>query len=310
MKARSWLLVCLFLAGVMASGQEAGKDPWGRKPSLRAEGEEKAQLDAGRDAALAPPSGFNPITPCRIMDTRPGEGTQGAFGPPSIAGGSNRTIPVTQANCGIPGGATAYSLNITVIPKGPLAFLTAYPTGQARPNVSTLNSFEGSVVANAALVPAGFNGAIDVFVSHTTDVVIDINGYLGSSDSQALRFYTLSPCRLMDTRQSGGKSGAFGPPILAAGERRTIPVLGGGCGVPAGTKAYLLNVTVVPSGSLSYLTVWPAGVGVPLASTLNSFEGRVVANASIVPAGAGGAIQILVTNSAHVIVDVNGYLAP
>jgi hypothetical protein len=43
--------------------------------------------------------------------------------------------------------------------------------------VSTLNSFDGSIAANAALVPAGTNGAINVYVSNNTDVVVDIDGY-------------------------------------------------------------------------------------------------------------------------------------
>jgi len=42
---------------------------------------------------------------------------------------------------------------------------------------------------------------------------------------------------------------------------------------------------------------------------LNSFDGRVVANAAIVPAGANGAISIYVTDQAHVILDINGYFA-
>ncbi len=314
MNTRSCTLLTslLLLLGQTAWAEEEaiGKGP-GRGPSARGvEATEKAITDAGRDAALSPPSGFVPVAPCRIVDTRQGEGKQGVFGPPSLPGGASRTIPVPLSSCGIPVGVTAYSLNMTVVPKGTLAFLTVYPTGQSRPNVSTLNSFDGGVVANAALVPAGFNGAIDIYVSDATDVVIDINGYLGASDAQALRFYTISPCRMMDTRQEGGKTGAFGPPILAGGATRSLPVQSGGCGVPAAARAYVLNITVVPSGPLSYLTVWPAGVAIPLVSTLNSFQGRVVANAAIVPAGASGAINIFVTNTAHVIVDVNGYLAP
>jgi hypothetical protein len=43
--------------------------------------------------------------------------------------------------------------------------------------VSTLNSFAGKIVANAALVPAGVNGAISVSPSNPTDLIIDINGY-------------------------------------------------------------------------------------------------------------------------------------
>lgn len=316
MKTRGFIVWAgLLVMGPAGWSEDGGgsleKGRRGHGASVRGvEATEKEMAEAGRDAALAPPSSFVPLTPCRIMDTRQGEGKQGAFGPPSLTGGGVRTVPVPLSACGIPAGATAYSLNMTVVPKGPLAFLTAYPTGQSRPNVSTLNSFDGGVVANAALVPAGFNGAIDVYVSNPTDVVIDINGYLGSGDSQALRFYTMSPCRLMDTRQEGGKTGAFGPPMLAGGATRSVAVQSGGCGIPAAARAYILNMTVVPIGPLSYLTVWPAGLPTPLASTLNSFQGRVVANATIVAAGGLGAINVYVTNPAHVIIDVNGYLAP
>jgi len=61
---------------------------------------------------------------------------------------------------------------------------------------------------------------------------------------------------------------------------------------------------------LSYLTAWPAGAGRPLVSTLNSFDGSVVANAAIVPAGTQGAVSIYATNPTHVILDINGYFAP
>ena len=68
-----------------------------------------------------------------------------------------------------------------VPPSPPLFYLTAWPAGQTQPFVSTLNSFLGKVVANAAIVPAGVSGgltgAISVFVSNATDVIIDVNGY-------------------------------------------------------------------------------------------------------------------------------------
>ena len=120
---------------------------------------------------------FVAMTPCRIMDTRPGQGQVGAFGPPTLAGGSTRTVPVpTHPTCGVPI-AAAYSINVTVVPPGPLGYLTAWPTGQPRPTVSTLNALAGQIVANAAIVPAGTSGDINIFVTDTTDVVVDINGY-------------------------------------------------------------------------------------------------------------------------------------
>jgi hypothetical protein len=74
-------------------------------------------------------------------------------------------------------------------------------------------------------------------------------------------------------------------------------------------EPYSLNVTVVPQGPFSYLSLWPAGFERPLVSTLNSFDGRVVANAAIVPAGTN-AINVFVTNPADVILDINGYFTP
>lgn len=304
---KNWIWLGLALCTGLGWAEDSGNKPGGRGLSVRVKAEQKSGAERG--AALAPPSNFVTVVPCRVMDTRQGEGKTGAFGPPFLGAGTVRTVPVPLSSCGIPVGAAAYSLNVTVVPKGPLGFLTAYPTGQGRPNVSTLNSFDGAVTANAALVPAGFNGAIDVYVSDATDVVIDINGYLGGG-GQALRFYTLPPCRVMDTRSGGGKSGAFGPPALTAGATRSIPIPASGCGVPSTAGAYLLNVTVIPSGPLSYLTVWPAGQSQPLASTLNAFAGKVVANAAYVPAGANGAIQLFVTNATDVVIDIGGYLAP
>ena len=73
--------------------------------------------------------------------------------------------------------AKAYSLNITAVPHGGLGYLTTWPTGQAQPVVSTLNSSTGAVTANAAIVPAGTGGEISIFVSDTADVILDVNGY-------------------------------------------------------------------------------------------------------------------------------------
>jgi hypothetical protein len=68
---------------------------------------------------------------------------------------------------------------MTVVPQGVLSFLSTWPDGAPQPVVSTLNAFKGQVVANAAIVPSGTDGAIAVYVTNTTDVVIDTNGYFG-----------------------------------------------------------------------------------------------------------------------------------
>jgi endosialidase-like protein len=121
---------------------------------------------------------FVGMTPCRVVDTRSGSGFTGAFGPPSLVGLGSRTFPIqSSATCSIPSIAQAYSFNVTIVPPGFLDFITVWPTGQPRPNASTLNGYVNTVIANAAIVPAGTSGSVDVFASQNTDLIIDVNGY-------------------------------------------------------------------------------------------------------------------------------------
>ena len=250
-------------------------------------------------------SSFYAAAPCRVADTR---GTTGQFGGPALVTDQVRDFPVPLSSCGIPAAATAYSLNVTAIPGTEfLAYLTTFPTGASRPFVSTLNSWTGEVKANAALVPVGANDSVSVFVTDPANVILDINGYFGQPGGAGeLSFYPLAPCRVVDTR---GAAGAFGGPEMEAKSVRSFALPAGGCSVPSNAAAYSLNVTVVPDGVLSFLTAWPAGALRPLVSTLNSFDGAVVANAAIVPAGTNGAVSIYVTDRTQVILDINGYFA-
>ena len=250
-------------------------------------------------------SAFYPVSPCRSADTR---GATGTFGGPTMSANQVRDFPIPLSPCGIPPGASAYSLNVTAVPEGPLSYLTLWPTGQARPLVSTLNSWTGKVVANAAIVPVGDNESVSVFVKSPADVILDTSGYFAApGNAGALLFYPVKPCRVADTR---GPAGPFGAPLLAAATTRPFAIPAGVCNIPTTAAAYSLNITVVPDGPLSYLTAWPAGSPRPVVSTLNSLDGTVVANAAIVPAGVDGAITIFVTNPAQLILDIDGYFAP
>ncbi len=247
---------------------------------------------------------FYPQTPCRVVDTRY---PLGGFGP-SMSGGESRDLAIPYGSCSVPPGAGAYSLNVTVVPDGYLGFLSTWPAGQPQPNVSTLNSWTGKVVANAAIVPAGANGSISAYASDPTDLILDFNGYFGlPGQSGGVSFYPLPPCRIADTRNGDGP---FGGPILEASSVRSFTIPDSGCGVPNTATAYSVNVTVVPEGRLSFLTVWPAGAPQPVVSTLNSWDGSVVANAAIVPAGQNGGISVFVTDRTHLVLDINGYFAP
>jgi hypothetical protein len=258
---------------------------------------------------------FIPITPCRIADTRAGQALSGPFGPPSLSASSTRNFPVQASACGIPSTARAYSFNVTAVPSGPLGFLTIFPAGQPRPLVSTLNSLSGDIWASAAIVPSGSNGAVSIFVTNDTNVVLDVNGYFAPPDyiptggASSLVFFPVVPCRVADTRSGSGKTGPFGAPNILGQTSRDFPIASSSCGIPASAKAYSLNFTVLPLGTLSFLSTWPSGLGRPTVSTLNSIKGKILANAALVPAGINGSVAIFVTDNADLLIDVNGYFA-
>jgi len=257
-------------------------------------------------AGVTPPAlRFVPMTPCRVADTR---NAAGPFGGPSITGGTSRDFNIPNSACSVPSTAQAYSLNVAVVPAGPLGYLTLWPTGQTQPYVSTLNSLDGRIKSNAAIVPAGTGGSISVFASNATDVVLDINGYfVPSTVSTALAFYPITPCRIADTRNA---TAPLGGPSLVGGSSRTFPILSSTCGLPAAAQAYSLNFAAVPPGPLGYLTAWPTGQTMPLAASLNALTGTVTANAVIVPAGTSGSIDVFASNATDLVIDVNGYFAP
>ncbi|HLJ45200.1 MAG TPA: BACON domain-containing carbohydrate-binding protein [Bryobacteraceae bacterium] len=254
----------------------------------------------GKAPAPAAPSGlaFYPLNPCRVVDTRDPSFT-GPFGPPTLGANATRQLPILSSSCGVSSAAQAYSLNITVVPPVPLTFLTVWPAGQPLPLVSTLNSYDGTVVANAAIVPADSTGEVNLYVSGPADVVVDIDGYFAPPGTQGLAFYPATPCRAADTRT--------GQPMSAA-ETRRFPI-SGVCNIPATAQAYSLNMTAAPAARLSYVSLWPAGKQQPFVSTLNS-DGRIVANAAIVAAGTNGAVNVFTSDLTHVIIDVDGYFAP
>ena len=122
-------------------------------------------------------------------------------------------------------------------------------------------------------MPAGTNGAVNVYVTNTTNVILDINGYFAPVSSSTLAFYPLTPCRVADTRNSTYPQG-LGPPFLTGDQERDFPILNAtSCNIPSSAAAYSLNVSVVPHGPLGYLTVWPTGETRPTVSTLNDIPG-------------------------------------
>jgi uncharacterized repeat protein (TIGR03803 family) len=250
------------------------------------------------------PLQFVAVTPCRLVDTRPPNGS----GP--IQGGTSQNFPIPQeGGCNVPASAAAYSLNVSVVPQHTLGYLTIWPAGEGRPVVATLNSLDGRIKADAAIVPAGENGAVSVYVTDTSNLILDINGYFVPASGSTLAFYPLTPCRVADTRSSSYPQG-LGSPFLPGHQERAFPILNAtSCHIPSSAEAYSLNFSVVPHGGLGYLTVWPTGQTRPLVSTLNDVPGTIIANAALVPAGTNGEVSVYPSNDTDLIIDINGYFA-
>ncbi len=132
------------------------------------------------------PFQFHSVTPCRIVDTRNPANTVGGgsgTGGPALSSAASRDFPI-QGQCGVPTGAKAAVLNVTITQPTKDGHLTLWPSGTTRPNVSTLNFVAGEpAIANGAIVPLSAN-ANDLSVQPglaagggTVHVILDVTGY-------------------------------------------------------------------------------------------------------------------------------------
>lgn len=123
-----------------------------------------------------------------------------------------------------------------------------------------------------------------------------------------LRFYTTTPCRVVDTRDPDDE---LGGPALSASQTRAFSLSLATCGVPVGARAISANVTVTGPTAEGYLTLHAADDTTPLASTINFKPGQTRANNAVLPVSLDGTGGLKVLNGSagtvHVIVDVNGY---
>jgi hypothetical protein len=120
-------------------------------------------------------------------------------------------------------------------------------------------------------------------------------------------FYSLTPCRFLDTRLTPGP---YGAPAVPAGSERII-LATGRCLIPASAKAISVNVTAVTPPAAGNLRFFPGDGTPPNASALNFGAGQTRANNAIVMLASSGSGTFAVRNSAtadvDVVIDVNGY---
>lgn len=127
-----------------------------------------------------------------------------------------------------------------------------------------------------------------------------------ASATAALDYYTVAPCRLVDTRNAPG---AYGGPALLPGQR--VFVLGGQCGIPATAKALAVNVTAVTPGATGHLKLFPGNAAPATATAISFTAGRTQANNAVIMLASSGSGALGVANTTgvpvHVVLDVFGY---
>jgi hypothetical protein len=120
----------------------------------------------------------------------------------------------------------------------------------------------------------------------------------------ATKFYTVTPCRQLDTRTGAGTP-------IAAGATLTVPLTGTPCGIPLTATSVSVNLTVTQQTAQGSLTIYPSDGTLPNTSSIEFKVGTTRANNAILLLSTDGNESVDVYNNSagtvHLILDVNGY---
>lgn len=243
------------------------------------------QLSAYRPSGGPTGSGrFVPMVPARVLDTR--DTTR-------FAAGEARVVDLTGA--GVPSDALAAVLTVTGVDAVDAGFWSVWPAGPW-PGTSNLNlAAAGQTRANQVIVPVA-DGTVSVLGQVGGDLVIDVAGYFtgaSAAPSQAGLFHAVSPVRVADTRDD-----ATGR--LTEGRLNLTGV------TPSSTTAVAMNVTVTEPVAAGFVTAYPAGNNVPLASNVNFADAATVPN-HVVVGTVGNRVDFYANVPVHLVIDVNGW---
>lgn len=290
-RARGALALALLAGSLFAFTAPAGAEG-----SPRTFGTDPAP---GAQTKLAPTPGsvFVPMKPCRVLDTR---GT-GALGP-----NATRDIMIIGGTCGVPDTATSVEASISAVTPSGNGFARVWPTGSAPSTGTVLNYSAGKGTTNTGAVAISGTGKLTLKnFSGPSQYVVDVQGFYTRADqlpSDAGSYYVpLRPCRVLDTRGSGGP--------LAAGATRSVSLVDTtGCDVPSGATGVEAAVSAVAPAATGYARVWPTGAGEPNATFLNFAAGQATTNTGAIAAGAGTALTLRnFGGPSNYVVDIQGY---
>lgn len=281
--SRRYAVVAAGLAAVLLAGVTSAQ----AAPAKRDARHVTATSAAGVRAQATGDSTFTPITPIRVMDTRNGSGP---IGP-------NSAVPL-NLTAYVPSTATAVVLNVTGTEPTANTFLSVYPDGIQRPEVSTVNLDARQTRPNSTTVALGQGGKVDVYNSAgTTHAVIDLQGYY-TTDTTGSLFTTVSPVRMLDTRNSA--------PVPAHGEV-TVDF----SSLPSTVTAVTFNLTGLDASANTFVTAYPDGQARPNTSNLNYGPGQIVPGLVTVTLGASRKVRLYnEAGATDLFADLSGYYDP
>ena len=203
---------------------------------------------------------------------------------------------ISPATCDIAGGTL-----VTISGTGFVAGATATFAGVSLTGmIVTATSITG-------LTPVHAIGPVEVLVTNPDTLFARVPK--GFTYVHAQSYYTITPCRLVDTRNANGPSGG---PNLLPNAGRAFPVTGV-CGIPVTATAVVVNAVSVLPAETGDLRLYAAGDPLPVSSALNYKPANTRANNAVVPLGTGGQLAVFCdapagsTNPEMFVLDVYGY---
>jgi hypothetical protein len=185
-----------------------------------------------------------------------------------------------------------------------------YPGDAPKPFVANTNYLPNEILNNAFTVGVGANnGAINIFVTSNTDVVIDVTGYYAPPSAAGLYFHPLpKPIRLLETR-TGEPGCVTTNAALLAGSIRTQNgiITCDGVTIPSDALALVGNATTVDPQADGFLTLYPANATQPFVSSSNFVAGQIMNAPFTVGLSPSGSFNIFTTTTTQLVVDITGY---
>lgn len=237
--------------------------------------------DAPLPSPLGPPSGFLPVGPIRVADTREG--------PQRVSAGGTLVVDLSEH---LPDDANAVAVYAAAVDPAARGFLTVHDCGP-RPAISSVNHSAGRTRGAVAISAVSSAGQVCVYARSETDVVVDLQGVFVADTG--LRLDPVEPpVRLLDTRAEPA----------GAASTIEIPVTGSG--------ALVVSISAIGGERPGFVTATDCSGGgrTPSVATVNHGAHEIVAGSAFVEIGDRDSICVYVRSDADLTVDLTGRLSP